>query len=260
MAYFARKLQYGAHDGDAGAHYFALLELARRKGGRPIGFVLYRRIMQDNFPAENLAEMIRLSADTAEEAVKRFWPSDAEGMGNEFPGHRSNRWKKTTLWLSLVAAGGGYERFGYKNDREGIRPGNWARVGTPAPWAKRRKRKKPLQIGNLGHILLAHQAQLHVLLEEWSVLMRKLSGLEMCDRDDDGNFFVPKEDEAEFNEISAEIEKLDGEIDSVRADIARTKAEMQYMIRKIFPKPMGLIPKRILRYERERKDMKLSGW
>jgi hypothetical protein len=248
MAYFARKLRYGAHDGDAGAHYFALLELARKKGGRPIGFVLYRRIM---YPDKNRAEMVRLSAKTAEEAVRRFWPSDERGAGKEFPDHRSDTWQKTTLWLSHVATGGGHERFGYKNDRGGIMLGNWARVGTPAPWrAARRKRKKPLQIGNLGHLILVYQVQLHVLLEEWSVLMRKLSGLEMRDRDDDGNFFVPKEDEAEFDEISTEIGKLDDELDSVRADIARIEAEMRYKVRQMFPEPAGIVPKKILRIQK----------
>lgn len=252
MAYFARKLQYGAHDGDAGAHYFALLELARKKGGRPVGFVLYRRIM---YPAENRAEMIRLSAETADEAVRRFWPSDERGVGKEFPGHRSDKWEKTTLWLDSVAT----KCFGYKNDCEGVRPGSWARVGTPAPWrAARRKRKKPLQIGNLGHILLAHQARLRPLAEKQSSLRQKLLTLETID--EDNGSYVSEDDWDEYELVSAEMQEVKDEIDLIHEDIARINAEMRYKVRRIFPKPMGLIPKRILRYERDRKDMKLSGW
>lgn len=259
MAYFARKLRYGACDDDGSAFYFALIELARKKGGRAVGFVLYRRT--ENFLVgglnKNRTEMIRLNAETTEEAIRRFWPSDEEGMGSEFPGHGSNRWERSTLWLNLVATGGGYERFGYKNDREGIRLGNWARVGTPAPWAKRRKRKKPLQIGNLGHILLAHQARLRPLMEERGELQQKLLALKTTGKYGD---YVSDDDCEEYELVSGEMEKANDEISLIYADIVRTKAEMRYKVRWLFPKPMGLIPKRVLRYERERKDMKLSGW
>lgn len=239
MAYFARKLRYGAHDGDAGAHYFALLELARKKGGPPIGFVLYRRIM---FPAESRTEMIRLSAGTAEEAIRRFWPSDERGAGKEFPGYKSDKWQKTTLWLDPVAT----KCFGYKNDHEGVRSGSWVRVGTPAPRSKRRKRKKPLQIGNLGHILFAHKERFHILLDEKRVLTMELAKLEEYDDETDSTY-VPIEKHAVFDEISAEVERLDAEINPIWADIVRTEAEMRYRVRKMFPKPAGIVPKRVLR-------------
>src|SRR3989344_3776840 len=109
MAYFARKLRYGAHDGEAGASYMALIELAKRKGGVPVGFLLYRQIMQYNYPAENKVEMIRLDVKCAEEAIRRFWPLSKSGAGKEFPGHARPRWEKTTPWLVIVAAGGGHE-------------------------------------------------------------------------------------------------------------------------------------------------------
>lgn len=260
MAYFARKLRYGACDGDSGASfYFALVELARKKGGRSIGFVLYRRTMF--FPG-NRTEMICLSADTAEEAVRRFWPSNTEGMGSEFPGHGSERWNRTTLWLDSVAAGGGYERFGYENHYEiGIRLGGWAKVGTPTLRRERRKRrkKKPLQVGNLAHILVKHQALLHNLTEEKYRLGQELAMVTSHDKG--SSYVIDDDDEEEENYlVSDDIEKVDGEISSVFADIGRTKEEMRYIVRKMFPKPIGLIPKRVLRYERERKDMKLSGW
>lgn len=252
MAYFARKLRYGACDGEGSAFYFALIEFARKKGGQPTGFALYRRFINCRDKTSK-TEMIRLTAETTEEAIRRFWPSDTKGAGKEFPGHKSKQWKKTTLWLGSVAAGGWYERFGYKYDHDGIRPGWWVKVGTPAPRARRQKRKKPLQVGNISHILLAHQARLGPLAEERSRLMQKLLAFETIDEDDKGSY-ISDDDVEEHDLISAEMQKIEDEIDSVYEDIARTKAEMQYMIRKIFPKPMGLTPKRILRYERERKQ------
>lgn len=130
MTYFARKLEYGAHDDEAGAQFMALLEIAKKKGGRPIEFVLYQRIMQYYYPSENVTRMIRFTATTAEEAIKRFWPWN-EGTGKEFPGWESDRWEKTTPWLYPVAVGGSYE---------GVRPGDWVRVGVPAPWRNRHRK------------------------------------------------------------------------------------------------------------------------
>lgn len=246
MAYFARKLRYGAHDGEAGASYFALLELAKKKGGRPVYFVLYRRVMQFNYPEENQTEMIRIKAKTAEEAVNRFWPSDTEGTGKEFPGLRSKRWKKTTLWLDCVAAGGAYEGFEYNHDHRGIRPGRWARVGTPSPWIKRRKKRKSLQFGNIGHILLAKQAQLRGLEDEESNLNSDLSCLETgYDEENDCNY-VPEENEVQYAHILEEIEKVREEIDFARMAVEVTKAEMRFKVRRTFPQPIGKTPKRIL--------------
>lgn len=254
MAYFARKLRYGAHDGDGGAFYFALIELARKKGGRPVGFVLYRRII-DYHNRSSQAEMIRLVAETAEEAIRRFWPSDAKGMGNEFPGHRSDRWERTTLWLDHVAAGGGHECLGYEDHYErGIRLGGWAKVGTPTLRLKRRKRrkKKPLQIGNLAHIILKHQAQLPEILEKRISMSIKLDAL--TSYDEDGESYVAEYDMEEYDLIFKIIDEIDERIASIHADIAMTKEEMRYIVQKKFPKPMGIIPKRVLRYERERKQ------
>lgn len=263
MARFARKLQYGAHDGDGYGFFFALIELAKKKGGRPTGFVLYRRIVGYNFISDQLrnqAEMIRLDAGTAEEAVRRFWPSDTKGMGSEFPGHKSNRWERTTLWLDSVAAGGAYERFGYKYDHEGIRPGRWAKVGMPALRAERRKRrkKKPLQIGNLAHILLKYKARLPELSIERSSVQLELDSIMSCD--EYGHIYVAEDDNEKHALLLETIAEIDERIAFVIADIDRTKNEMRYIVRKMFPQPMGMTPKRILRYERERKDMKLSGW
>lgn len=252
MAYFARKLRYGAHDGDGGAFYFALIELAKKKGGRPVGFVLYRRII-DYHNRSSQAEMIRLTAGTVEEAIRRFWPSDAKDIGNEFPGHKSDRWERTTFWLNHVAAGGGYERLGYENHYErGIRLGGWAKVGTPTLRLKRRKRrkKKPLQIGNLAHIILKHQAQLPELSRERSFVQLELDTI--MSYDEDGHIYVAEDDNEKYVLLLETIAEIDERIAFIVAEIYRTKDEMRYVVRKMFPKPMGMIPKRILRHERER--------
>lgn len=243
MAYFARKLRYGTCDGDGSAFYFALVELARKKGGRAVGFVLYRRAM--NFLGgliKNRVEMIRLDAGTAEEAVRRFWPSDTEGMGSEFPGHGSNRWKRTTLWLDHVAAGGGHECFGYENHYErGIRLGGWAKVGTPALRAERRKKKKKLlQVGNLAHILLKYKAQLSELSNGRSRASLELDAT--MSFNEDGSY-VAEDDVEEHDRLLEVIEEIDERIASVVADIDRTKEEMRYIVRKMFPHPIVITPR-----------------
>jgi hypothetical protein len=246
MAYFARKLSYGAHDGEASASYMALLELAKKKGGKPVGFVLYRRIMQYFEPKENRNEMIRLKAETAGEAIKRFWPS--EDTGEEFPGHKSNCWEKTTLWLDCVAVGGGYELF---------HPGTWVRVGTPSLWSKRRK-KKPLQFGNLAHILLVHEAQLRGLENEKSDLEFGLesgsSDFEEYDDDNDCNY-IPERNQVAYDlfreKIQEKISEVETEISSLTVAVKSTRAEMRYKVRRMFPKPIGRIPRRTLRKQNE---------
>ena len=253
MTYFARKLRYGAHDGEVGANYIALIELAKKKGGAPVGFVLYRQLIQFNYPAENLTEMIRLSAKTAEEAIKRFWPcwDDKEDTGKEFPGHQSEKWIKTTLWLNFVAVGGGYEAFGYRHDSKGIRLGRWVRVGTPAPWSKRRKNKKPLQFGLPAHIILVDRLRIRAVKEEKEELHRQLNELESYDEDDNNNY-VPEENQAEYEAIENDIALLNDEIASIEAKIEALRGKMRSEVREIFPVPLGMVPKRASRPKPER--------
>ena len=222
MAYFARKLRYAAHDGDANSGFVALIELARKKGGRPIGFVLYRLFIPYNFPASRI-EMIRLTAKTAEDAVKRFWPG--EDTGEEYPGFKSRRWEKTTRWLYPVVVA--YERFS---------PGTWVRVGTSRSWRRRRK-KKSLQFGNISHILIVHQARLCGLEQEKFELECEHS----C---------IPG-DEAMCAQVQEKIEEIREEISSILATIDSTKAEMRYRVYQMFPEKAGKIPRRVLRKQRD---------
>ena len=238
MAYFARRLQYGAEDEEAGAHFIALLEIVKKKGERPAMFVLYRHIMQYKYPKENRSEMIKLSAKTAEEAVKRFWPSGIKGTGKEFPGYRSKRWKKTTLWLYRVAVGGGYEYFA---------SGTWVKVGTPSPRSGRRK-KRPLQFGNLSHIHLMRQKWLEELKNRQSELTTELSCFESyADGDLDDDDLVPEEKGVEYGEVFREIERIAEEIEEAEDVVKATEREMRYKVHKMFPKPAGRTPKRFRR-------------
>jgi hypothetical protein len=245
MAHFARKLRYGAHDGESGASYMALIQLAHEKSeNRGSEFVLYRRIIQRDYPSESKTEMIRLQVATAHEAVKRFWPWD-DGTGEEFPGHQSHLWEKTTLWLDLVAAGGSYERCGFESNRYGVRRGRWVKVGTPAPWSKRRK-KKPLQFGLPAHIILVDRARIRGLEEEIDELGYQLNELESYDDESDSNY-VPEENLAEYGSIEGKISLLAREIASIEAKIEALREKMRIQVRKMFPKPLGLIPKRVSR-------------
>ena len=248
MAYFARKLRYGAHDGEAGASYMALIELAKRKNGAPVGFVLYRRIIQYSCSAESKTEMIRLEAESSDQAIRRFWPWGKKRAGNEFPGFNSERWEKTTLWLNHVAAGGGYERYGYDYSyRTGkVHPGDWVRVGTPSPWSKRRKKKKPLQFGLPAHVILVDEARIRLIEEDIEELEFQLNNLESYDDENECNY-VPGDSHAEYEAIKHEVMLLKQRIFSIRAKIEILREKMRAEVRQQFPVPLGMIPRRVSR-------------
>jgi hypothetical protein len=130
---FARKLWYGAHDGDCSHTFAALLELRRRKNRMAESFVIVQHI---DFIAlhprgdYSLNREIRFPGGIlAQEAIARFSPD-----GKEFPGWESDRWKKTTGWFYAAAVGGSYELHS---------SGSWVNVGSPNPYrARRHKREK----------------------------------------------------------------------------------------------------------------------
>lgn len=229
---FARRLDYGAHDGEAGASFIALIELAGKKGGKPTGFVLYRRVVQYDYPTESETKMIRLKVATAKEAVKRY------GLGGkEFPGHWDKAWETTTFWLYPVAVGGGYEQFP---------TGTWVKVGRPAR-RKWRHKKRRLQFGNLGHILLARQTTLRGLENEKLKLELERSFLEEVSPGEVDETRIPEANKTSYDALSRELEGIEAEIEFAEAVVARTKAEMRYKVRKMFPKPAGKVPKRLAR-------------
>lgn len=241
---YARKLRYGAHDGESGASYMALIELAKKKSGEPVKFVLYQRVIQYNYPSESITQMVSFEVATAEEAIRRFWPWDG-GTGKEFPGWESDQWETTTLWLDVVAAGGWYERFDYCHDEKGVRLGRWVKVGTPSPWKKRHK-KKPLRFGFPAHIILVDEARIRTIEEDISDLRFELNVLESY-YDGSDESYVPEENREEYRRVEGKIETLRDEIASIRAKIKALREKMRLEVRQKFPTPAGLTPKRVIR-------------
>ncbi|MBI2410101.1 hypothetical protein HYV30_03635 [Candidatus Kaiserbacteria bacterium] len=228
MALYARKLQYAAGQDEAGASFIALVELARRKcSGATVGYLLYRCILQFFQPKESRVEMIRLDVRTVEEAGKKF--QSACGLSKL-------EWQKTTGWLYPVVVGGGYEQFSL---------GTWVKVGRPAPRAKRRK-KRPLQFGNLGCIVSARQGVLAGLKELQSDIDDACNALEEYDAESDERY-IPPYHQREYEELRTEQELLNDEIARVLASIEALRAQMRAKARKMFPQPAGKTPKRVLR-------------
>lgn len=249
MAYFAKRLEYGAHDGEAGASFMALVEIAKKKGGVPVMFVLYLRIIQYNYPAENETKMLKLTARTAREAVERFWPW-GEKRGTDFPGWKSEEWQKTTSWLYHVAVGGGYERF---------KQGTWVRVGMPAPWSKRRRRSH-LQFGNLGQLLRAKELELENFTRAsgLSDLEDERSDIEEIYEVGYSCPFVEEWNVPRHMELSEQIERIQEEIQGIKDDILALKCEMRYKVRKMFPMSIGKMRKRDLK-QHVRKILDISS-
>lgn len=226
MALYARKLRYGAHDGESGAHFMALVEISHKKGGKPIEFVLYRHIIQYFCSSESRTEMVRLKAKTSIEAIRRFWPWD-EKTGKEFPGHHSDKWQKTNLWLYTVAVGGGYER---------VPEGRWVKITCkPIPRSKRRHRKKrSLQFGSLHDI---HR-------------MRKAC-VENLQKEEDELLEAP-------DSLAEEIAKIGDDIEDAENDLENIEEEMRQKVRRMFPTSLNKTPRRVLRQRKEEKSRELG--
>lgn len=227
---FARKLRYGGHDGDDGGSFMALIEFTKRKGGSPTGFVIYFRVIQYSHPQWNQTKMFRFQASSAEEAVQRFWPWSGN-PGKEFPGFKSEKWEKTTRWLDRIALG--YESM-------------WERVGSPSLCSARRKKK--LQFGNISQILHIKKLRLKWLEEESGLfeLQNELSSLEEEDAIRCDGTFLPGIGE-ERTKVLEEIEKIQTVLNAAKEDILATECEMRYIVRKMFPEPLGKTRKRDLR-------------
>lgn len=228
---FARKLRYGAHDGEDGASFMALIEFTKKKGGSPIGFVIYFRVIQYSQPQWNQTKMFRFEASSAEEAIQRFWPW-GEIRGREFPRFESDKWKKTTRWLDRVALG--YE-------------GMWVRVGTPSPCSARRNKK--LQFGNISQILHLKKLRLKWLEEESGLfeLQMELSNLEEEESDENDGTYVLKENREAHTKVLEEIDAIQAVLSAAKEDVLATRCEMRYVVRKMFPEPLGKLRKRDLR-------------
>jgi len=211
---FARALRDIVHRGESETDLLALIELAGRKGGHPIGYLLYCRIERHKSPGKNETKMIRLDVRSAKEAIQRYWPGSLF-TGFDFPGFESEMWRPTTLWLYHVA---------FVSDRTQCPPGAWEKVGRPRP---HRKRQRRLQFGNLGHILSMYERILEALED-----------------------YFPFDDDDESDEAVKTAE----ETAAVQSAVARIRAEMRYKVYKMFPRPLdetGVRLKRELERKRE---------
>lgn len=238
MTHFARKLCYAANDGENGATFAALIELADKKGGPSTGFVLFWRILRSP-PMRCESKMIRLKVETAEEAQK-FWLG-----GKKFPGWQSERWQKTTPWLDRVAAGGWYEQYP---------PLTWVKVGTPNLWARRRKKRVP-QFGDMGFALREHKMQLRELEEQkWNL---ENSFPDSFD-EETGDYYLQEDEEAAAR-IRRCVDEIDEVILAAKNDIEAIEAEMRFKVRQKFPHPIGKTPRRVLRQQTEA-VLRASRW
>ena len=246
MSYFARKLRYVAGEDEAGFSYHALVQIAKKKDGRLSRFVLYHRVMSFGHPERNLTLLLECSqVKTVEEAIK-FWPFGGKRLGKILPKENqfSSPWQKTTLFLNHVGSGGAFENFGFEYAMQGIRYGRWARIGTPALWSKRRK-KKPLQFGNISHILLVEQARLHELNEKERELEHELSSLESGrDYEREGSILLDENREQRYF-VLWQKKKLKEKIHEANESIVRIKNEMRYIRSQNYSKFNGTESKEI---------------
>ncbi|MBI5079327.1 hypothetical protein HZB06_01460 [Candidatus Wolfebacteria bacterium] len=137
MAYYARKIDYAA----ATSTYVALMEISKKRNGKPIKFVVYRY----NHRTDNKFESIEFKPEEKEVAVKSF-PYGKHGFGG-YINNSKDFWEKTTDYLHKAV----FANFWNKDKKY-----DWVKVGRPALWNKRRKKKR-LKFGELSHILLKYQ-------------------------------------------------------------------------------------------------------
>lgn len=211
MAYFARKIRYAANT----CCFVALIEIAKKKGGRPIKFVLYRYGFH-SFSRGQIFEMIKFDCSQEDDARENFPygpvvyedPIMEFEKNLDFPKYmrRKNIWLKTTDWLYDVAVGGGYQ----------LHPdGSWVKVGRPWRWKDRQKKKrKVLRFGELGHIYKVYEYILENLREE-------RCGLDVSVYDDFGNVIEEYQ--------SKELEEINEEISRIEEKLNGLKEEMKYI-------------------------------
>lgn len=214
MAYFAKKIDYCANE----TSFVALIEIAKKKGGKPIKFILYRYAMNYG------AEMIDFGNN--KKKAKKYFPYGpvvfeeeidviSGGDCSYLPKTRKNLWKKTTGWLYEVAIGGGYEIHS---------SGDWIKVGRPAIWKKHR-RKMCLRFGELGHILLVNELRLRNLNSARNGIQDVL---------DDILFYYDDEGEQELrDDLNVEeknrVGELEAEIESINNLISKTESEFLFL-------------------------------
>ena len=199
MALFARILWRGALDSGSHIQFIALVELVKKKGGAPIGFVLCRHTMPCENSDESKNEMIRIKAKLVGKYVKRFWP---QGMkeGSAFLDCESGFWQKTTPWLYDAVVVESW----YVSSQE-----RYIKVGR-----SRQRKKKPLRTEEeKKQSVLVQEARVResqYLCELKNEVSRLRSRLESLEDHETiaGHVFVKKEHSIEYGFICRKLEKL----------------------------------------------------
>lgn len=237
MAFYAKKIKYGADD-EVGA-YVALIAIAKKKGGSPIKFVLYRFL---SVGPKGMFESVEFSGSQEKEAKEAF-PSgpiiyrpieeELEGLQELMKeGHlrrtRINPWKETTDWLSSVAVGGACKVSA---------DGTWVRLRKrPYTWRKSRSRKKRrlrLKFGSLEHKLLIIRKEIFCLKGQVSEKREELDLLHFKYNNEEGEvawgLLLKKV------AVADTLKALEAEVDNLKARESGIVAEMKYVRDKKFP-------------------------
>lgn len=217
MALFARILWRGTLDHGSHIQFIALVELVKKKGGVPIGFVLCRHTMSYEDSGESKNEMIRIKAKLIGKYIKRFWPQGMKEEGT-FLDCESDFWQKTTAWLYAVAV-----EIWYVSSQE-----RYVKIGR-----SRQRKKKPLRTEEeKKQAVLVQEARVREsqylceLKNEVSMLRSRLDDLE--DREMiPGHVFVKKEHGVEYRFICRKLEKLNRAI--VCATWERPEIEPEFL-------------------------------
>lgn len=141
MAYFARKIRYAASP----TSFIAFIVIAKKKGGEPIKYIVYRAHFNDPKAPSGVYEMAEFNSL---EDMKRYMPF----------GGLIEKWKKTTDWLYKVGTGGCFQEH---------RKGTWVKICSPY-FRKRKKKKFVPKFGNLRHMLLIARKERELIEKELS--------------------------------------------------------------------------------------------
>ncbi len=232
MAYFARRIGYGANDGDNGSSFLALIELAKKKGGTAIAFFLYRYVVYFDSKDREIT-MIPLEGPKNQEEAKAYLPW---AKNSKFPGWKESYWQKTTGWLYAVGVGGGYGLFN---------EGTWVRVGMPSPWKNRRK-KKPLEVGNNSHLLRISISLLASLKKQRDDIELQIGDLEVQEDEDGvisahyfsepnilgGYWYIEVENEKLFFKLKEQFEMLQQEVEELEMKVLNLTDELRFKFAK----------------------------
>lgn len=217
MAHFARKLWYNAHDGEDSHVFAALLELRRRKNGKPVAFVFVEhRVFTSGHlgrPSGTCEDrMLRLPrCKSAEEAVELYSPGK-----KKFPGWDNKKWERTTGWAYAVGAGGSYEFH---------HPGTWVRTATPNPWRNRRRRSRGISC-DASYQLRINQEELRHTIEELSnaqyELMQGPDCIDEVDVDSTPGQFMW------MAELAARVQKLGVKLAAIKTRVVTLTDELRF--------------------------------